>query len=601
MRITKFIYLVLCLALGPSLEGAFVTVTANITTSQRWTRDNVYILVRDIYIEPSVTLTVEPGTVIRGVKVGVAGSGINQPGALIVSRDAKLVANGTPDDPVVMTSIDDPHVPGGAATIPASYVNAAGDMKVVVPQDYSPSGVTGNNGFAYNQQWGGLVILGNAYVANYNTGGPPQVDTNSDGLPDEPHPLINPTWFNTQGFGRDYVEGFDPVLLNDPSLTIYGGKDDSDNSGVYRFVSVRYGGIKVNPQGIANNEINAITAGGVGASTVMEFCEAAFNVDDGFEFFGGKLNTRHLYSLYNMDDSFDADEGFRGNHQFWFILQGNTGVARSGYPTNNTWTGVTFTDTTFDNLFEMDGAENNNNAALPYTSNNVYNLTVLSGGSTSSEFTIVQDARILIRNAVGSKLADLAELSQTTLDPVGTIADVANFHYYFDGNLATTEDKTFTDLVVPLSTSAIEELSRQVVGDAFYTKHGVDPRLAESSAALVEDGALPPAGFVQVNYAGYMHSNTFLSGWSIADYLEVLAPTNIVRPALTISGTTNPIISFASAGATVKYVIEKSTDRRMWTPVNSGVPISGAGTITFTDTSAVLTADIPLYYRAYAL
>jgi len=591
---------ILATLIAASAQAAtFVTVTSNVVASARWTRNNVYILTRVIFVEPGVTLTIEPGTIIRGVRAGAAGSDIaSEPGSLVAARDGKIVANGTPDDPIVMTSIDDPHVIGGAATIPASYTNSQSNLKVVVAQNYAPDGPTATNGFAYNQQWGGLVILGNAYVANYNIAGAPTVDGDANGLPDAPHNLVDPTNFNVGGFGRDFIEGLDPVTIPSAgTLGIYGNKTDADNSGVYRFVSCRYGGFKIG----GNNEINAITTGGTGSGTVMEFCEVAFNVDDGFEFFGGKMDTRHLYSNYIMDDNFDMDEGYRGTNQFWFILQGNIGVARSGYPVNNTLTGVTFTDTQFDNLFEIDGAEANNNASLPYTNVSVFNLTVLSGGSASSEFTIVQDARVFINNAVGSKLADLAELSQTALDPIGTITDVSNFHYFFDANLGTTEDKAFTDLVAPLTTSAIEELSLQVVGDAFYTKNGVDPRLAVGSAALVEDGPLPPAGLVQVNYAGYQRNNTFLSGWSIIDYLDVLPTTNVARPAVTIAGATNPIVSFASAGATIKYVIEKSTDKRTWTPVNGGTPLSAAGTITHTDLTTTLTAGTPVYYRAYAL
>jgi hypothetical protein len=591
---------VLAALIAASAQAAtFVTVNSNIAASTRWTRNNVYILTRVIFVEPGVTLTIEPGTIIRGIKAGAAGSDLaSEPGALVAARDGKIVANGTPDDPIVMTSIDDPHVIGGAATIPASYTNSLGNLKAVVPQDYAPDGATGTNGFAYNQQWGGLVVLGNAYVANYNIAGAPTVDGDANGLPDEPHNLVDPTNFNVGGFGRDYIEGLDPVTIPGAGTRgIYGNKNDADNSGVYRFVSCRYGGFKIG----AANEINAITMGGLGSGSVLEFCEAAFNVDDGFEFFGGKFDSRHLYTNYIMDDSFDTDEGLRGTHQFWFILQGNTGTARSGYAVNNTVTGVTFTDTQFDNLFEFDGAENNNNAALPYSNNSIYNMSIISGGSASSEFTHVQDARVYINNVAASRTADLAELSQTALDPIGTITDVANFHYFFDGNLGTTEDKDFTDLVAPLTTSAIEELSLQFVSDGFYTKNGVDPRLAAGVAARTEDGPLPPAGYVQVNYAGYMRDNVFLSGWSITDYLEVLPTSNVARPAVTIAGSTNPIVSFASAGATIKYVIEKSTDKRTWTPVNGGTPLSGAGTITHTDLTTTLTAGSPVYYRAYAL
>jgi len=579
--------------------ATFETVTnQTLTGNIRWTRDKVYILTRVHFVTAGSTLTIEPGTVIRGIKAGAAGSDIAaEPGSLVVARDGKIVANGTPDDPIVMTSIDDPYVIGGAATIPASYVNSQGNLKTVIPQNYAPDGPSGANGFAYNQQWGGLVILGNAYVANYNVGTPPTADGDMNGLPDEPHTLIDPTGFNTGGFGRDYIEGLDPATIPTAGTNgLYGNKNDDDNSGVFRFVSVRYGGFKIG----ANNEINAITTGGTGRNTVMEFCEAAFNVDDGFEFFGGTMNTRHLYALYIMDDSFDMDEGFRGNQQFWAIVQGNTGASRSGYAGNNTTTGVTFTDTQFDNYFEIDGAENNNNGALPYTDIKVYNLSLVGSGGTSSEFTFTNDARVYVHNAALGNTADLALLSQTALDAIGTIGDVFNTHYYFDGNLTTTENRDFIDLATA-NTSATEETVAQFAGSGFYARNGLDLRLAPGVAARTEDGALPPAGLVQVNYAGYMRDNQFLSGWSIADYLEVLPASNVARPAVTLSGATNPIISFTSAGADVKYVIEKSSDQRTWTPVNSGTPVTGVGTINHTDTTTTYTAGVPVYYRVYAL
>ena len=54
------------------------------------------------------------------------------------------------------------------------------------------------------------------------------------------------------------------MTSKDPgTLGIYGNKADGDNSGVFRFVSCRYGGFKIG----ANNEINAITSGGLGSGS----------------------------------------------------------------------------------------------------------------------------------------------------------------------------------------------------------------------------------------------------------------------------------------------------------------------------------------------
>lgn len=72
-----------------------VNVTGNITTNTTWTASNVYYLNNQfIYVDSLVTLTIEPGTVIR-----CAGNA-----ALIVGRGAKIMAMGTAAQPIVFTS-----------------------------------------------------------------------------------------------------------------------------------------------------------------------------------------------------------------------------------------------------------------------------------------------------------------------------------------------------------------------------------------------------------------------------------------------------------------------------------------------------------------
>ena len=53
--------------------------------------------------------------------------------------------------------------------------------------------------------------------------------------------------------------------------------------------------------------------------------QVAFNLDDGFEFFGGTVNVDHLSSLFVGDDAFDADAGYQGRGQFLFTLIGDHG------------------------------------------------------------------------------------------------------------------------------------------------------------------------------------------------------------------------------------------------------------------------------------
>lgn len=76
--------------------NAQIVVSGDITTNTTWTRSNTYLLSGFVYVANGATLTIEPGTVIKGDKASK--------GALIVSRGGKLIADGTASDPIVFTS-----------------------------------------------------------------------------------------------------------------------------------------------------------------------------------------------------------------------------------------------------------------------------------------------------------------------------------------------------------------------------------------------------------------------------------------------------------------------------------------------------------------
>lgn len=74
-----------------------VTVSGVITSNTTWTKNNVYLLQGTVYVDSLVTLTIEPGTVIRGDANVVIS-------ALVIQRGADIIANGTPCNPIVFTS-----------------------------------------------------------------------------------------------------------------------------------------------------------------------------------------------------------------------------------------------------------------------------------------------------------------------------------------------------------------------------------------------------------------------------------------------------------------------------------------------------------------
>ena len=88
----------------------------------------------------------------------------------------------------------------------------------------------------------------------------------------------------------------------------YGGTNDTDNSGILKYVRIEYAGIAALP----NSEINALTLGGVGSGTIIENVQTIYANDDAFEFFGGTVSPKNLYAFATADDDFDFDFGYTG-------------------------------------------------------------------------------------------------------------------------------------------------------------------------------------------------------------------------------------------------------------------------------------------------
>jgi hypothetical protein len=106
-------------------NGQQINVTGDITSDTKWYANARYFLSGFVYVKNNSTLTIEPGTIIKGV------SGTK--GALIIERGSKIMALGTESKPIVFTS----DKPKGQ--------RAYGD-------------------------WGGLVLCGNAPTNKHDNG-----------------------------------------------------------------------------------------------------------------------------------------------------------------------------------------------------------------------------------------------------------------------------------------------------------------------------------------------------------------------------------------------------------------------------------------------
>ncbi len=245
----------------PEAGAADVEVTADISTDTTWTADNAYLLGKPIFVVNGATLTIDPGTTIYGYEDVAAGTF----GSLVITRGSKIMAVGTPEDPIVFTARE------------------ARERELTLED---------------SSLWGGILVLGRAILNDAN------------------NPYLNPD--NPMENTRE-VEGF-PAGGDEANIT-YGGLDDEDDSGKIIYVSIRYGGFEFEQ----DNEINGLTLGAVGSGTEIHHVEVFSNSDDGVEFFGGTVNTHHMVMAFNEDDAFDIDQGYRGKNQFWLAIQKNVG------------------------------------------------------------------------------------------------------------------------------------------------------------------------------------------------------------------------------------------------------------------------------------
>lgn len=302
-----------------SAQAAIITVAdGDLDIDTTWSSSNEYVLTEIVYVRNS-TLTIQPGTIIRGELP--SGNAVYDPGALVVTTSGRINAVGTATNPIIFTTAaidnnNDNVVDGydffvdnnGTPTNTdddANTVNgnqyASGDTFLDADPANSPLApaiYTGDGSIAtftdasgdtvrneYRQLWGGVIILGEA---------PVNTDVTSAG-----------------GLHRQFIEG-----LPQGSDSAFGGFNPNDSSGSLAYVSIRHGGAVIG----SANEINGLTMGGVGFGTRIDHIDVYCNADDGYEWFGGTVNTKYLTSIFNNDDAFDIDEGFTGLGQFWFCL-----------------------------------------------------------------------------------------------------------------------------------------------------------------------------------------------------------------------------------------------------------------------------------------
>jgi hypothetical protein len=242
----------------------------------------------------------------------------------------------------------------------------------------------------------------------------------------------------------------------------YGGTNDLDNSGVLKYVRIEYAGIAAMP----NSEINALTLGGVGSSTIIENVQTIYANDDAFEFFGGTVNAKNLYAYGTADDDYDFDFGYRGKVSFsvskrdpQFVDNGDAG---NGVECDNDGTGSSaepFTHPILDNMILVGPNDvsslTNHNLAMRWrraTQFEVYNSTIIGymkGGFSMESNETAQFYKDGVSKFQNNKIGSFNSLNFISKATTIIISDDVKTKALSEGNTEIT-----------LTNSEIETLSK---------------------------------------------------------------------------------------------------------------------------------------------
>jgi hypothetical protein len=487
------------LVVAGNLFGATLQVfNANITGTVSWYKTNEYVLNGFVFVQTNEVLNIEAGTVVRGQP---GGTGTNV-AALLVARGGRIFAQGTVEEPIIFTSLND-------------------DLS-------NPSDVSRDT----RGLWGGVAILGTALINSSKNGAgstaSPQYDI-FEGLPDLPD-------------------------------LHYGGGNDNDDSGVFRYVSIRHAGVVFD----LNREMNGLTLCAVGSGTTVDHVEIFANNDDGVEFFGGTVNTRYMVAAFCDDDGFDTDQGYRGTNQFWFVIQAPLGNRNFGG--------------------EYAGDPVSPFNRLPLSSFAVFNATYIGAGITNitgvanHAIDCKEDTAARHYNTIFTDFADRGiriQNSATNRLNAGDLDFRNNIWFGFRGGDTAANLNVLNAAVLFSDTSRSNLIVNPLLQGISRTNlNGLDPRPAAGSPALAGNHLPTPANpfLTPVNYVGaFGATELWTDDWTFLSQAGYTPPPTHIcpQPTLTIvRNGANVDISFTTQ-AGCNYQLQ-STDSLSTSPVNWG-------------------------------
>ena len=186
------------------------TVSADITANTTWS--GVVKLMNKVYVKNNATLTIAPGTIIRGDKL--------TQGSLIITRGAKIMADGTAANPIIFTSNE---------AVGARNEGDWGGLVILgLAKNNQPGGVANIEGIVptTDSQYGGNFDNDNSGILRY-------VRVEFAGIALEPNKEINGITFGSVGnlTTIDYVQ---VSFSGDDSFEWFGGTVNCKHLVAYR-------------------------------------------------------------------------------------------------------------------------------------------------------------------------------------------------------------------------------------------------------------------------------------------------------------------------------------------------------------------------------
>jgi hypothetical protein len=297
--------------------------------------------------EPTVSydLTATDGQVLTGI---LSGASLIPAGITVYLDGVVYVAAGG-----TLTIGSGVTVKSKAGTL-AGLVISTGAKINAVGSESAPIVFTSGEATPTPGDWGGIVLQG---LSTWNIGGGTGV-----------------TEFDTGSHGG----GANPVL--------------DDNSGTMKYMRVEFAGKKLT----TTKEWNSFSFYSVGSGTTLDYLATVRSTDDGYEFFGGTVNAKHLVSHFCRDDAFDWTNGWTGKVQ---------------YAVGTAFEALALKDSDMNGIEADNDATNND--VTPVSSPQWVNLTLISDNETGYKYamtlrrgTEAKFYNVLVENYAGKFFVD---------------------------------------------------------------------------------------------------------------------------------------------------------------------------------------------------